>query len=381
MDKAQRKAGGGQKRKEPEKAGTQDDTGTEKQQQQPSKARRPSLGEETLQLKGIVGTGLGSIRQGEPHLQFLAALVYTKAEQLRVPENRVFIAERTDKVVDVFKGLVKHNFLSVPVLQKTKHKWFGFIDLADIVLYVVQNFGEEKLSMEEDFWKLVEREEEFQQKTVNDLMRYPLSRRNPFHPVKVGYSLLYAIEALAKEHNLHRIPVIDQDRKLVNLITQSQVVRFLQENMQLLGSKRHIMVKELHGVIHHVFSINIDQKAIEAFNQMVEKGVSGLAVVDNTGKLRGNLSLRDLKGMSTDARFFWRLYQSVDTYIAKIKKETKEGQRPKRVQTCKDSHSLEHVINLLADHSIHRVYVVDNQKKPIGVISLKDVLSAILLPA
>jgi len=123
---------------------------------------------------------------------------------------------------------VKHNFLSVPVLQKTKHKWFGFIDLADIVLYVVQvsrfslhlvsvdhkepfltvhqNFGEEKLSMEEDFWKLVEREEEFQQKTVNDLMRYPLSRRNPFHPVKVGYSLLYAIEALAKEHNLHRIP-------------------------------------------------------------------------------------------------------------------------------------------------------------------------------
>lgn len=57
-----------------------------------------------------------------------------------------------------------------------------------------------------------------------------------------------------------------------------------------------------------------------------------------------------------------------------------EGQRPKRVQVCKESHTLEQVINLLADHSIHRVFVVDDAKKPIGVITLKDVLLEILSP-
>jgi CBS domain-containing protein len=57
-----------------------------------------------------------------------------------------------------------------------------------------------------------------------------------------------------------------------------------------------------------------------------------------------------------------------------------EGQRPKRVQVCKKTHSLEHAINLLADHSIHRVFVVDDEKKPIGVITLKDVLFEILSP-
>jgi hypothetical protein len=52
-----------------------------------------------------VGTGIAS-SVGHRHrtsAEFLAALIYTRAEQLRVPNNRVFIAERTDKVVDVFK--------------------------------------------------------------------------------------------------------------------------------------------------------------------------------------------------------------------------------------------------------------------------------------
>lgn len=337
--------------------------------------------EPLVQLKGVVGTGLA--RAGHHHrtsAEFLAALVYTRAEQLRVPDNKVFVAERTDKIVDVFRGLVNHNFLSVPVLQKTKHKWFGFLDLADIVLYVVNTFGESKLNVEEDFWTLVDREEEFKQKTVNDLMRYPLTRRNPFNPVKGGYSLLYAIEALAKERSLHRVPVVDEQRQLMNLITQSQVVRFLQQNMHLLGDKRATPVKEINGVMHDVFAINMHQKAIDAFHQMVEHGVTGVAIVDDTGRLRGNLSLRDLKAMSTDGRFFWRLYQTVENYLTKLKHEIKEGQRPKRVQVCKESHTLEQVINLLADHSIHRVFVVDDAKKPIGVITLKDVLHEILSP-
>lgn len=53
------------------------------------------------------------------------------------------------------------------------------------------------------------------------------------------------------------------------------------------------------------------------------QAITGVAVVDDTGKLRGNLSLRDLKAMSTDARFFWRLYQTVENYIVKLKREVK----------------------------------------------------------
>jgi predicted transcriptional regulator len=117
--------------------------------------------------------------------------------------------------------------------------------------------------------------------------------------------------------------VIDDERQLMNLITQSQVVRFLQQNMHLLGDKRLTPVKEIQGVMHEVFSVNIHQRAIDAFHEMVDKGVTGVAIVDNSGRLRGNLSLRDLKAMSTDGRFFWRLYQTVENYIIKLKQDIK----------------------------------------------------------
>lgn len=308
---------------------------------------------------------------------FLVSLIYTRAEQLRVPDNTVFIAERTDKVIDVFKGLVKHNFLSVPVLQKTGQKWYGFIDISDIVTYVVHNFNLPMLSTTEDFWALFDKEEEFRKKTVKDLMKGPLSRNNPFHPVRGGYSLLYAMEALAKEPNLHRVVVIDDQRQILNLITQSQVVRFLSEHLTELGPKADCPVSQLKSVIKPVFSVNKDIKAIEAFEYMIEKGVAGVAVVNDEGKLIGNISLIDLKAMAPDGSLFWRLFHNVSGFLHKV--DEHYGQkRPSRVQYCSPKQTFKEAITRMVEQNIHRMYVVDDEHKPIGVISSKDVLFNII---
>jgi len=340
----------------------------------PSKALKQST--EMLQPSAVLEAHqlAGSPYRTSP--DFIVSLVHTKCEALRVEDNKVFVAERTDKVVDVFKGLMRHNFLSVPVLQKTKHRWYGFLDMADIVKYITDTFGEGKLASAEDFWALVEKEEEFQKKTVNDIMKYPLNRRNPFHPVKKGYSLLYAMEALAKEPMLHRVPVVDDDRNLVNLITQSHMVRFLQMNMAQMGPKKNKPVAEVAGVFHQVIGANLNQRAIDAFEMLVKENVSGIAILDDEGKIHGNLSLRDLKVMSTDDRLFWRLYQPLHTFIDKVRQE--DAQRPRRLKTVTVNATLEEVIDTLAEHQIHRVFIIDDNKKPIGVISLKDVLLEIL---
>lgn len=52
--------------------------------------------------------------------------------------------------------------------------------------YMVEHFGNLTISGEQfDFWKAVQQDNSLQQKTVNDVMSYPLSRKNPFHPVSV----------------------------------------------------------------------------------------------------------------------------------------------------------------------------------------------------
>lgn len=227
--------------------------------------------------------------------QFLKLLLHTRASAL--PTNTpgvIFIANRTDKVSDVWKALVNHNFLSVPVLQKTGSKYYGFLDLFDIVHFVVEKFGQQKLQNTEDFWALVAQEEDFQAKLVKDVMQYPVSRRNPFHPIEQSFSLLSAIELLAKVRGLHRVPVCDPERKLVGLVTQSQVVDFLKKNMGRIGPKVNKKVMEIVQSFKPI-TVKEADTALDAFKLMNTEGVSGVAVVNEENKIVGTLSIRDLK--------------------------------------------------------------------------------------
>jgi hypothetical protein len=96
----------------------------------------------------------------------------------------------------------------------------------------------------------------------------PMGFRNLFHPVQTGYSLYSAAEILAKEPHLHRIPVVDPQRKLVNIITQSMLIKFITKNMELLGQKREIQLRQITTLFHRVHSVRDSEHAVEAFKIM-----------------------------------------------------------------------------------------------------------------
>lgn len=88
------------------------------------------------------------------------------------PGAIIYICKRDDKVSDVWKGMVKHNILSVPVLQKTEHLYYGVIDLHDIVYHLTKHFeGKDGLDTE-GFWAQVNEKDAFGDATVNDIMKY-----------------------------------------------------------------------------------------------------------------------------------------------------------------------------------------------------------------
>jgi len=300
-------------------------------------------------------------------------LITTKVQTLRPPEGRIFIAQRDDKVIDVWKGLIRHNFLSVPVLQKTKQKYYGSLDLVDIVNFIVEHFGDVVLKKTEDFWKLVDEEEFFRNTKVRDIMKYPLNRRNPFQALPVDYSLMTAAEFLARERGLHRIAIVDDSRKLMGWVSQSRIVSFLHENMDKLGDKRNKTLGSNQKLFHEVFSIDSQAQTIDGFKMLLSKNVMGIGVVaHDSGKLIGNLSVKDLKGISSEGGLFWRLYEPVSVFLDKLKNEFKLI--PQNVITAKAEDNIEHVINLMTEHKIHRVYIVDNEEKPIGIVTIKDLL-------
>jgi hypothetical protein len=52
--------------------------------------------------------------------EFLQYLVRARAESLLLPENRIYIARRDEKIMNVWRGLIEHNFISCPVLTITE---------------------------------------------------------------------------------------------------------------------------------------------------------------------------------------------------------------------------------------------------------------------
>jgi CBS domain-containing protein len=57
---------------------------------------------------------------------------------------------------------------------------------------------------------------------------------------------------------------------------------------------------------------------------------------------------------------------------------SKRHGRPTHMVSCVGSETIADVINKLAENHIHRVYIVDDANKPVGLVSLKDLLAEIL---
>eukprot|EP01090_Pellita_catalonica_P006820 TRINITY_DN1718_c0_g1_i2.p2 TRINITY_DN1718_c0_g1~~TRINITY_DN1718_c0_g1_i2.p2 ORF type:complete len:211 (-),score=35.03 TRINITY_DN1718_c0_g1_i2:879-1511(-) len=209
-------------------------------------------------------------------------------------------------------------------------------------------------------------------------MEYPRKNSNPFHPVKVGYSLFYVMEALAKEKHLHRVAVIDDDRNLVTLITQSRLVEFLWKNIDLIGERVNKPVGDLKNCFHEVVSVTKKDLPIKAFKRMSARDISGVAVVEGD-RVVDAISLRDLKVISSDGSLFWRLYKPMGEFLKVLDTAyDAKHKRARKVQTVTSTDTLRTVIKHLAETGLHHLFIVDSHKKAQGIISLKDVLLDII---
>jgi hypothetical protein len=68
----------------------------------------------------------------------IRTLLEIKVEDFGMADNKdvpIYICKRQDKVVDVFKGLLKYGFASVPVLDRNEKKFYGFLEMYEIVNY------------------------------------------------------------------------------------------------------------------------------------------------------------------------------------------------------------------------------------------------------
>jgi len=170
--------------------------------------------------------------------------------------------------------------------------------------------------------------------------------------------------------NTRRLAVVDEHGKIVNIITQFDVVKFLYENLHEFGDACEQSISKLSIGNTPVICASLYECAAEAFHLMVANNVRGIGIVNKTDEIEelvANLSLSDLKALTEEN--FKKLSSSVFEFLL----DTQET--PKPIISCTSSAKFQDVLSQLVDNKIHRVYIVDQYQQPKFVISLVDVLS------
>jgi len=282
----------------------------------------------------------------------------TRVSSLDSPRDKNIVIFSANKAVkESFDELAEKNILSAPIYDDKEDKYIGMLDMMDYMSYILWVYGIGKGHGSVTLANI-----------SKDLVNY--SGIDTFVPISEDDTLLKAIQAFQMKY-VHRLPVMSKDgKKLVSLVSQSSIVQYLSKNSDIFGEIGRKSIQELHvgalGTMKPVISIEENSPLMEAFETLQKNKIYGCAVVDGDGTLIGNISVSDLK-------------LSVEEHLEMLSfpiKNLFETYHRRELVTCRPGTSFIELLKSFGS-GMHRIYVVDDFRKPVGVISLTDVLDLV----
>jgi len=291
-------------------------------------------------------------------------------------EKHTLYQVRTDTKLSECANLLKEkNILSVPVWDAIRKQYVGIIDSFDLMKFTAIGFFEEKVFHDDLFEKFT-----FAVETAGDLVSQ--SARSRQIVVLEATDTLSAVLKAFKETRAHRCLVRvkkELDSQVAyRLMTQSDMVGFLSRRLdQVSPSVSKKRIEEL-GLVNPLGSLVVTCRdteiAAQAFLRMADLKVTAVAVVNEQGFLVTTLSSSDLRGLSEDNLKYIKLP------VLEFLKAMRGGdERIVHPVTCSPRDTLEKIFPQVTAAKIHRVWVTNSAKEPIGVVTLTDILSVLVV--
>jgi CBS domain-containing protein len=292
----------------------------------------------------------------------------TKVKDILRPTQKVVTSRFNEPLVYVFNLLKENNILSVPVTKDDKP--IGFLDTLDVCQYLVHVWRQQRdaATGEVDTHQLPEK---VSSAKVQQFINY--SGRDDYRHIREDASLEECLNMMNEQgFKFHRLAVHNADNRLIGIVSQSDIMMYAGQHLEQLP-KSDMSLKDLR-LTRGVVTMRADIILGDTLEALSTKGISALALVDVDGKLVANFSASDLRGL-TRAVFSWFDKPTID-----FLKHFGRGPKPPIVQspdtTLKDC--AKELARLSKEERIHRLYLVDNDNRPVGVVSLSDIMPLLI---
>jgi CBS domain-containing protein len=191
--------------------------------------------------------------------------------------------------------------------------------------------------------------------------------------------------AKAFSHGRHRAAIVDTDHesRVVGIVTSFDVLRLINDNIGVIGTLADAAVGRLFRTgADVVTSTNLSTPARACFRNLAKRNHTGMPVCDDEGKIIGNISSSDIRVLATNSREECEalLDKPVGTFLSFVGRGGADAAAIRAPITVFPTDSLETVIRLLVASKVHRVYIVDSARRPIGIISVTDIIRVLLAP-
>jgi len=268
--------------------------------------------------------------------------------------------ETTSTVRDALKTFCAEKVLSCPVADSlNKGSVHGFLDLFDLLSFLLELWEENQQAETDDFAKLGDK---FLNHPVSDLTD---RSDNDVFAALIGTEHAHRLVRLFGL-GVHRVALLNLQGALTSIISQSDIVKYFHENLQLLGENADKPIQELGMTTLDKLLVTAEEgdSTISVFKLLASNLISAAPVVDKQGTLVGTLSVSDLKFLQDDLS---PLLLTTSQYKSKLEIT------PCPSVVCTQDTTLGSVISTLATTNVHRVWVVDAQHKPVSVVSITNV--------
>jgi len=269
-----------------------------------------------------------------------------------ISTSLVICLDQTFTVSDALQLLYTNGIHSAPVISEETRGCIGSVDVLDLLSYILT------VALDSPSWAV----------EVSMRFRTPIyraidfSKKNAFIPFLETATLLEVMPNLSLA--THRMPIINATSNVVGILSQSDILEFVRrklddksdDQVNTLGRK---LVADL-SYPTKVVSISNNSTLLTAFEMLSTNRLNGIAVVNQHGVLVGNVSASDFKGVSQNN--FVNMGITLQQYIT-----TKPY-----VVTTKDTFAS--TVRMMSNNVLNRVYVVTADMKPVGVITLTDMM-------
>jgi len=286
-------------------------------------------------------------------------------------------AEVNQTLSQCLEALTNRRIYSLPVFDK--EKYVGMISLKEIVNFIVQQFYKSAHATSSEKHLRIETlkahtfvDEDY--RSISEaIQKEPLRDHLQTVPVlEDSTKLKDLISALSKSE---RVPII-HNGKIVNIVSQATVLRFIAKHLNDVGSIIHETLHQLDCITKPVHTVSMNTPAIVSFAIMVESGFSSLGFLDeDESHISGVISFKDIRGAVMDGTD--SLLKPTEDYVNTIRRNDEKNITKDVVPTvnCSAKDPLGKVISKLTAVGIHRLFVrEDGASDFTGIVSLSDIL-------